>query len=133
VVTNQRGVALGLYTAADVEAIHARLQEELGRSGARIDAFFYCPHGKDECNCRKPLPGLFEQARAAFPAIDAATSVMIGDSLSDVEFGKRLGMRTVFIEGDAENRKAGAEQAAAPADGTARSLAEAVEHLLANP
>jgi len=84
VVTNQRGVALGLYTLADVEAIHAAFQQALAAAGARIDAFFICPHDKNQCNCRKPLPGLFEQAVVRFPAITPATSVMIGDSLTDV-------------------------------------------------
>jgi histidinol-phosphate phosphatase family protein len=84
VVSNQRGIALGLYTAADVEAIHADFQRQLNGAGARIDAFFICPHDKGQCNCRKPLPGLFEQAVATFPDITAATSVIIGDSLSDI-------------------------------------------------
>ena len=91
VVSNQRGIAKGLYTAADLEAIHAKFQRLLDREGARIDAFFICPHETDECNCRKPLPGLFEQAVARFPEITPATSVMIGDSLVDVEFGRGWG------------------------------------------
>jgi D-glycero-D-manno-heptose 1,7-bisphosphate phosphatase len=132
VVSNQRGIARGLYTAADVAAIHEKLQQLLdGAAGARIDAFFICPHDKGECHCRKPLPGLFEQAVAQFPGITAATSVMIGDSLSDIEFGRRLGMRTVFVEGDRERRKPGAEEAAELADLQCASLAEAVDALLA--
>jgi histidinol-phosphate phosphatase family protein len=89
VVSNQRGIARGLYTAAEVAAIHAKFQQLLERAGAHIDGFFICPHDKGECNCRKPLPGLFEQAVAQFPEITAETSAMIGDSLSDVEFGWR--------------------------------------------
>ncbi len=112
VVSNQRGIAQGLYTAADVEAIHAAFQRLLNGTGARVDAFFICPHDKGQCNCRKPLPGLFEQAVAKFPEIKAATSAMIGDALSDIEFGRRLGMTTIFIEGDPERRKPGAEKAA---------------------
>jgi D-glycero-D-manno-heptose 1,7-bisphosphate phosphatase len=130
VVSNQRGAALGLYTPADVEAIHARFQELLKAQGAHVDAFYFCPHDKRSCNCRKPLPGMFDQAVAAFPAISAATSVMIGDSLSDIEFGRRLGMRTVFIEGDPLHRKAGAEAAAEQAWKRCTSLAEAVGLLL---
>lgn len=97
VVTNQRGIALGRYTLADVDRLHAEFQALLAVHGARIDAFYVCPHGHDECNCRKPLPGLFEQAIAAFPDIQTQTSVMIGDSLVDMEFGQRLGMRTILI------------------------------------
>ena len=129
VVTNQRGIALGLYTAEDVVHIHARLQEELAERGARIDGFYFCPHDKRECNCRKPLPGLFEQAQADFPEIAPAASVIIGDSLSDIEFGRNLGMRTVFIEGDPDHRNAGAERAAELADFVASSLPEAVTHV----
>ncbi len=131
VVSNQRGIARGLYTAADVEAIHAAFQRQLNLAGARIDAFFICPHDKGQCNCRKPLPGLFEQAVETFPGIVAATSVMIGDSLSDVEFGRRLGMRTIFIESDPQRRKSGAEEAAKRADLRFASLTAAVDALLA--
>ena len=80
--------------------------------GAHVDAFYFCPHDRLECNCRKPLPGMFEQAQLDFPEISATTSAMIGDSLPDIEFGRRLGMRTVFIEGDAERQKPGAAKAA---------------------
>lgn len=131
VVSNQRGIARGLYSAADVAAIHAKFQEQIGLAGAHIDGFFICPHDKGECNCRKPLPGLFEQAVAQFPEITAATSAMIGDSISDIEFGRRLGMRTVFVEGDRERRKPGAEAAAELADLRCASLVEAVDVLLA--
>jgi D-glycero-D-manno-heptose 1,7-bisphosphate phosphatase len=131
VVSNQRGIAQGLYTAADVEAIHAEFQRLLNGAGARVDAFFICPHDEGQCNCRKPLPGLFEQAVAQFPGITAATSAMIGDSLSDIEFGRRLGMTTIFIEGDPERRKSGAEDAANLAEMRFASLPQAVEALLA--
>lgn len=130
VVTNQRGIALGLYTAADVEAIHSRLQSELEAAGAHIDGFFFCPHEKGQCNCRKPLGGLFDQAVARFSGITAKRSAIFGDSLSDIEFGRRLGMLTIFIEGNAERRKAGGEKAAALADLRFGSLPEAVDALL---
>src|SRR5579863_2576287 len=59
-VSNQRGIALGLYTAADLEAIHAWLKNFLESHGARLDGIYYCPHDRDECDCRKPMPGMFE-------------------------------------------------------------------------
>ena len=130
VVSNQRGVARGLYTASDVDAIHSRLQTLLQAGGGKIDGFYYCPHDKGQCNCRKPLPGLFDQAVSDFPEIVAASSAMVGDSLSDIEFGRRLGMLTVVVDGDPERRKAGAEAAAALADLRVASLVEAVEALL---
>lgn len=131
VVSNQRGIALALYTKEEVAAAHAKFQQLLKSAGAHIDAFFICPHDKGECNCRKPLPGLFEQAVAQFPKITAKTSAMIGDSLSDIEFGRRLGMRTVFVEGNRERQKPGAESAAELADLRCSSLTEAVDALLA--
>ncbi len=131
VVTNQRGIALGIYSSEDVEAIHARLQSSLAESGAHVDGFYFCPHDKRQCNCRKPGPGLFEQAKADFPEITAETSVVIGDSLSDIEFGQNLGMRAVFIEGDREHQKPGASKAAELADLSFPALAEAVTAILA--
>ena len=131
VISNQRGIALGLYTAESVQAIHAEFQKTLAASGAHVDGFYFCPHDKGQCNCRKPLPGLFEQAVADFPGIAAATSVMIGDSKSDVEFGCRLGMTTVFIGSDPRRQKPGAEEARELADLRYSSLIAAVKDLLA--
>jgi D-glycero-D-manno-heptose 1,7-bisphosphate phosphatase len=130
VVSNQRGVALGLFSAAAVEAIQAGFQKLLEAHEAHVDAFFYCPHDRLECNCRKPLPGMFEQARGQFPVISAHRSAMVGDSLPDIEFGRRLGMLTVFIEGAAERQKPGAEKARELAMLRFPSLAAAVDGLL---
>jgi len=132
VISNQRGIALGLYTTSDVHAIHAKFQALLETEGAHIDAFYFCPHDKKECNCRKPLPGLFDQAVMDFPDISTATSAVIGDSLSDIEFGRLLGMLTVYIEGDPERRKPGADTARELADLSFSSLAEAVDGLHAS-
>ncbi len=132
VVSNQRGIALGLYSADDVRNIHAALQTWLHAHGAHIDAFYFCPHDNLQCNCRKPLPGLFQQARADFPQIDAASSVMIGDSLSDIEFGHRLGMKTVYIEGGPSHQKPGTEAARHLADRAFPSLPDATNALLAH-
>ncbi|MGC9225375.1 MAG: HAD-IIIA family hydrolase [Terracidiphilus sp.] len=112
--------------------LHSRLQDMLASHGARVDAFYICPHNKGECNCRKPLPGMFEKAAAEFPDISAATSVMIGDSLSDIEFGRRLGMQTVFIEGTVEGREKDGEAEGKLADLRCSSLVEAVDILLKN-
>jgi D-glycero-D-manno-heptose 1,7-bisphosphate phosphatase len=130
VVTNQRGIALGLYTAADVEHIHTQFLALLAKSGAHIDGFYFCPHDKHQCNCRKPLPGLFEQAQVQFRDIEPATSLVIGDSLSDIEFGRNLGLRTIFIEGDPDHQKTGASRASALADLSFASLPDAVNYVL---
>lgn len=91
VVTNQRAVARGLMTMQDVEEIHRRMVEMLGRSGARIDDVFYCPHEENTCNCRKPRPGLILRARDKWD-IDVAQSLMIGDSDRDAALAIACGI-----------------------------------------
>lgn len=130
VISNQRGIALGHYTASDVDALHARLQQHLAAHGARIDAFYYCPHDKNECDCRKPKTALFEQAFRDFPNASRANSVVIGDSLSDIDAARNLGVPSIFIEGDPATQKPGAATAAERANLVAHSLAEAVDALL---
>ena len=93
VVTNQRGVARGLMTARDVEAIHARAQRELREIGAHVDAFYTCPHAdEDACGCRKPRPGLILQAARDFH-VDLGASILIGDDERDIEAARRAGVR----------------------------------------
>ena len=127
VVSNQRGIALGLVTVAQLEHIHKKMQAEMEQQGARLDGIFYCPHDRGQCRCRKPGIGLFEQAQQQFPQATAQNSIVIGDSLSDIQAGKRLGMRTIFIQGDAATQKEGSEVAADLSDAVAGSLLEAVE------
>src|SRR5207302_2049823 len=98
VVTNQRGVALGRMTAEDVEEIHRRMALELAGAGASVDGFYYCPHEVDSCDCRKPEIGLFLQAQRDFPEVDFARSVMIGNGGFDMEAGRRVGARRIFVE-----------------------------------
>lgn len=129
VVSNQRGISLGFYSAVDVDAIHTGFQRTLANHGAHIDAFFICPHDHGQCNCRKPLPGLFEQAVAQFPAITAASSVMIGDSLVDIEFARRVGMTAILID-SAGPQRPDDKRAQELADVRFPSLAKAVSALL---
>ena len=87
VATNQSGVARGYYTEADVETLHAWMNAELVKHGARIDAFAFCPHHEDgtveryaqACDCRKPGPGMILSLLRRFP-VDPARTVMIGDN-----------------------------------------------------
>jgi len=130
VVTNQRGVALGVCTHADVQALHDRLREHLAAHGARLDAIYFCPHDEGECNCRKPQPGLFEQAFGEFPGATAGNSVMVGDSISDIEAGAKLGMRTVLIADPLQPPRPHADRAAALATVSASSLLDFVRTLL---
>lgn len=126
-VSNQRGIALGLYTPEQLELIHGNMQSQLARHGARLEAIYYCPHDQGECHCRKPETGLFEQAWQRFPQANPQNSLLIGDSLSDIQAGHRLGMKTIFIDGEADRQKTGATVAAELADEVAGSLLQAVE------
>jgi len=132
VATNQRGVALGLYTDSDIENIHHQIQCRLSLFSAHIDAFYFCPHERCSCNCRKPLPGMFLQAVSEFSDITAEGSVMIGDSLSDIQFGSRLGMSTVWITGDGADRRGGGMSAGPSPTVFCPSLSSAVDILLAD-
>ena len=130
VVTNQRGVALGHLTQADLDGIHQRLRDHLAQHGAHLDAIYACPHNAGQCHCRKPDVGLFEQAFADFPVARSENSVMIGDSVSDIEAGTRMGMATIFIAGDPAHGKPGADRAAHIATATADSLPDCVDRYL---
>jgi D-glycero-D-manno-heptose 1,7-bisphosphate phosphatase len=130
VVTNQRGVALGRMTQADLDEIHRRLRDHLATHGAVVDAIYACPHDVGQCHCRKPDTGLLEQAFADVPGARPENSVMIGDSLSDIEAGVRMGMATIFVSGDPANQKPGVERAQQLATATAASLPDCVERYL---
>jgi D-glycero-D-manno-heptose 1,7-bisphosphate phosphatase len=97
VVTNQRGVALGRMADSDLRAVHARLHQLLGNRDAWVDAIFYCPHDKGACACRKPAPLMLRRAGAYLGLTNLRDAVMIGDSLTDVEAGRRAGARTVLL------------------------------------
>jgi D-glycero-D-manno-heptose 1,7-bisphosphate phosphatase len=129
-VSNQRGIALGLFTHDQLELIHKNMRAHLAQHGALLDAIYYCPHDIGECQCRKPDIGLFEQAYRDFPEASADNGVVIGDSLSDIQAGQRLRMKTIFIQGEADRQKAGAAAAAESADAIADSLLQAVELLV---
>jgi D-glycero-D-manno-heptose 1,7-bisphosphate phosphatase len=98
VVTNQAGAARGLYTEADIEALHAHMQRLLGESGVALDAIVFCAHARDAgCACRKPATGMASQVEAAIGPVEYGESWMIGDAPSDMEFGVALDMRTALI------------------------------------
>lgn len=99
VVTNQGGIAHGYYTEADMQALHQKMNLDLFRHRAHIDAFYHCPHHPKgsvpkfsiSCSCRKPQPGLLLQAIAEYN-IDVRRSVMIGDKETDLRAGSAAGI-----------------------------------------
>lgn len=97
ILTNQSGIARGYFTRNRLDEIHDRLSSMLADHGITVDGYFICPHGPDEdCSCRKPLPGLGEQARDAL-GFDPAQAWMIGDKDADIGLGQALGSRTVLV------------------------------------
>ena len=91
VISNQSGVGRGYFTAADVDAVHDRIQQLLAQSGEKVDEFRYCPHAPDEaCSCRKPSPEMILKSAERF-GIDVQASLMLGDRMSDLECGKNAG------------------------------------------
>ena len=101
VVTNQSGIALGLYGHADVERLHAYLHRQLALQGAQLDAVYYCPHHPEQglCLCRKPGGLLFERAVSRY-GIDTSRSLMVGDRQRDVDAANTVGIRGVLVEPD---------------------------------
>lgn len=103
VVTNQAGIARGYYTKEDMDQLHAYMNEELKRiAGAHIDAFYFCPHHPDitgPCSCRKPEPGMLEQAIRDFD-IDVTQSILFGDQPWDMEAAKRCGILGILTKNE---------------------------------
>lgn len=97
VVTNQRGLGRGLMTEADLSGIHDKMLDEIRKAGGRIDAIYYAPSIHNDDPLRKPNPGMAVKARQDFPHIDPAKSIMVGNKMSDMAFGKNAGMYTVYI------------------------------------
>jgi D-glycero-D-manno-heptose 1,7-bisphosphate phosphatase len=138
VVTNQSGVARGLFTLDSVGVVHDHLAALLTQHGATIDDFRFCPHHPEaelaefraECDCRKPKPGMLHQAAREL-GLDLAASWMIGDRVSDLEAGARAGCRTALVRtgyGAAVN-VAELDREALHLELVAADLAEAVKKL----
>jgi D-glycero-D-manno-heptose 1,7-bisphosphate phosphatase len=130
VVTNQRGVALGRMSIQDLERVHAALRARLADRGAWLDGIYHCPHPIGTCECRKPGVGLFLQAQRDHPEIVFSRSVMVGDSLSDMQAAERIGARGVLLV-DSHQRSPNVEGSEMAEHFTrATSLLEAVQLLL---
>jgi len=100
-VTNQRGVGKGLMTDADLSRIHAQMMTEILEAGGRIDLILACTALSEEDPRRKPNPGMFLEAKALFPDIDAKSSVLLGDSPSDAAFAANCGMQFILLNPEA--------------------------------
>ncbi len=99
IVTNQSGIAQGLYTIDAMHELHRFMEAELEKHGVHLDAIAFCPHGREQhdCNCRKPNIGMAKQIEEKIGAIDYANSWMVGDKEADALFGKNAGTKMALI------------------------------------
>ncbi|HEY8096816.1 MAG TPA: D-glycero-beta-D-manno-heptose 1,7-bisphosphate 7-phosphatase [Methylobacter sp.] len=98
VITNQSGVARGLFNAVTLEKIHAKMQRMATEKGGKIDAIYFCPHSpNDDCNCRKPKPGLLEQF-ADEHHVSLKGMAVIGDSLRDLQSAQAVGASPILVK-----------------------------------
>jgi len=104
IASNQSGLGRGLFDVVSLNAIHAKMHKAVAALGGRIDAVFYCPHSPDEgCQCRKPLPGLFEQIGERF-GVDLKGVHTVGDSPRDLQAGVAVGCQPhLVLTGKAES------------------------------
>jgi D-glycero-D-manno-heptose 1,7-bisphosphate phosphatase len=98
ITTNQRGITKGLMSIADLEDIHAHMLDEIGKKGGKIDRIYVCADLDPSSPCRKPNPGMALDAARDFPEIDLRKSLMVGNNISDMLFGRNVGMKTVFLK-----------------------------------
>lgn len=97
-VTNQRGIGKGLMTEDDLQVIHDNMTNEIAGASGRIDKIYFCTSLDNNCFERKPNPGMAHLAQKDFPHIDFSKSIMIGNKLSDMGFGKNAGMHTIYVD-----------------------------------
>ncbi|HEV7432225.1 MAG TPA: HAD family hydrolase [Steroidobacteraceae bacterium] len=134
VVTNQSGIARGLYAEADYLSFSAHMEALLGEQGVRLDAVEYCPHLPDapvaryrlDCNCRKPRPEMLQRAAGRL-GIDLVRSVLVGDRRTDIQAGRAAGVSRCFLVRSGQSL---APQDEALADGVFENLAACVQALL---
>jgi D-glycero-D-manno-heptose 1,7-bisphosphate phosphatase len=105
VITNQAGIARGYFPEILLKKVHKKMEDELTKKGAKVDAIYYCPHHTSskipefaiDCNCRKPKPGMILQAIKESP-VDTDKMFMVGDRFSDIKIGKNTGCKTIMVK-----------------------------------
>ena len=98
VATNQRGVGKGLMSEQDLELIHSHMIADIVKTGGRIDEIYYCTSLSNDDPDRKPNPGMALKAKEQYREVDLTKSLMVGNNISDMEFGRNAGMHTVFLK-----------------------------------
>ena len=101
IITNQQGIAKGIMSDKDLGVLHDYMLFELKKNGGVIDKIYYCPHlAAENCSCRKPNPGMIQQAIIDFPEIKVEDSYLIGDSDTDILAGNKTGLITVKVDNE---------------------------------
>jgi D-glycero-D-manno-heptose 1,7-bisphosphate phosphatase len=137
VVTNQAGVARGLYPETFVAEAHAHIAAHLARGGARVDGFYHCPHYPQavleeyriECDCRKPQPGMLRRAAADLD-LDLARSFIVGDRWHDLAAGQAVGARGILVRTGHGRRAEAAPSPTITAEAVVDNLMQAVSWIL---
>jgi D-glycero-D-manno-heptose 1,7-bisphosphate phosphatase len=131
VVSNQAGVGDGVFSQEELTAVNKKFLQEAEKAGAKISGVFYCLHGKKAgCSCRKPQTGLFHQAAEVVGGFDKAHTYFVGDKVSDIEAGKKFGLKTIFaLTGHGAQEQVKLKEIDPP-NFIARDLSEAVEIIL---
>jgi D-glycero-D-manno-heptose 1,7-bisphosphate phosphatase len=137
IVTNQAGIARGIFKETFVAEAHRHIRERLAAGGARIDAFYYCPHHpeaaieayRQSCDCRKPQPGLLKRA-AADLGLDLSQSFVVGDRWHDLEAGHRVGARGVLVRTGYGKTEESAPQPRVVPSAVVNNVMEAVSWIL---
>ena len=97
VATNQSGLARGLFDQATLDAIHHKMESAIQQHGGQLAGIYYCPHHPDDgCSCRKPRPGLLQQIEQEL-GIDPAQTVLVGDSLRDLQAATAFGIKPILV------------------------------------
>ncbi len=97
ITTNQRGIGRGMMTVADLDAIHEKMLSAISAAGGRIDAIYFCPALDNSDPNRKPNPGMALQAMQDHPDIIAGKTIMVGNNISDMEFGRNAGVHNILL------------------------------------
>ena len=137
VVTNQSAIGRGIIDLPFLQTVHDAFDRHLVRSGAKIDRYYYCPHHPDAplpeyrmaCRCRKPGPGMIEQATTDL-GLDPSRSFMVGDRLIDVACGHAAGVRSLLVRSGHSAHRGEAPPGLSEPDAILNNLMEAVGWIL---
>ncbi|HDN97636.1 MAG: D-glycero-beta-D-manno-heptose-1,7-bisphosphate 7-phosphatase [Candidatus Omnitrophota bacterium] len=132
IISNQAGINKGLFTMEQLNEVTEMMKKELGKHGIKLEKVYYCPHTEEEnCNCRKPKPGMFLKAKEELGIDELKGLFFIGDSETDIEAGKNLGLKTILVLSGRTKRNEVEKMKIKP-DFVAENLKDAAEIVIKN-